>query len=170
MTGKLIKYQNIVGKSNGPSLSEVIQNLKDEIEWIKLNGIKTSDSGSASGNTEPVNLSTINADIIALKQITAPLSNITSAIASLKSDLMTLKTDVGNLKGTLSSVRSAVITQTNSLKQLTTSVNNQIALLQMAVLAEKDERNSQDQNILYKIDFLFEWLFRATSDEVISSM
>jgi hypothetical protein len=156
MAGNFIQYQNIVGKSNGPSLSEVIKNLKEEIEFIKENGVK-------SGNIDSVELSTINTEIAALKQLTAP-------ILSIKSDMDSFKSDLTNFKGTLTSLRSSLITLTNSVSQLSTSLNNKIALLQMALLTEKDERISRDQIILEKIDFLFDWFFHGTSDEIMGTI
>lgn len=165
MAGNFIQYQNIVGKSNGPSLSEVIKNLKTEIECIKETGVN-----SGSTNMDSVDLSKINAEIVALKQATAQIRSIKSNMDSFKTDLDSFKSDVANFKGTLTSLRSSVITLTNSVSQLSTSLNNKIALLQMALLTEKDERISQDQIILDKIEFLFDWLFRATSDEIMGTI
>jgi hypothetical protein len=108
-------------------------------------------------------LSTINDEIAELKQLTAPL-------VTIKSDMDSFKSDLNNFKGTLTSLRSSVITLTNSVSQLSTSLNNKIALLQMALLTEKDERISQDQIILEKIEYLFDWFFRGTSDEVMGAI
>jgi predicted nucleic acid-binding Zn-ribbon protein len=152
--------KNIPGQNEGISINDTINTLKEDIENIK--------NGTNHGSNELVDLSTINSDIAKLKQLTAPLLTIKSDINSFKTEVGLLNNDVANFKGALSSLRGNIITLTNSLNQLSTSLNNKLSLVQMALLTEKDERISQDQIIMYKIDFIFNWLFRATSSEIMN--
>jgi hypothetical protein len=153
--------KNIPGQNDGNSLNDTIRSLKADIENIKKGG------NTGSSSVESVDMAIINADIAKLKQLTAPLLNIKSDMDFFRTEIGTFKNDVANLRGTISSLRSNYITLTNSFNQLSTSLNNKMSLLQMALLTEKDERISQDQMMLYKIDFLFDWFFRNTSDVVM---
>ena len=143
-------YGTIIGQSDGPSMNEIINKLKVDIEDIK--------SGNSNViSSDPVDMSIIKKNIATLQ----------ATLVTLNANLNNVTNDVSNCKAAISSLRGTTITLTNSLNQLAVTTNNKIALIQMAVLSEQNERISQFNNLLTKIDFLYDWFFRANSDEII---